>query len=146
MADAHSPQQQALTHACASPCLRVASGGVAGLGKTTLAHVVARHCGYRPLEINASDDRTAATLVGRIHDAVQMQAIIGAARPNCVIIDEIDGATGALCRRPVPTYWRLRMACTSHSSSMACVIHTFSSDHEQQGLRALTCAPVGWCT
>ncbi len=67
----------------------------AGLGKTTLAHVVARHCGYRPLEINASDDRTATTLVSRINDAVQMQAVIGAARPNCVIIDEIDGAAGA---------------------------------------------------
>lgn len=33
--------------------------GPAGLGKTTLAHTVARHCGYRPVEINASDDRTA---------------------------------------------------------------------------------------
>ena len=67
---------------------------VSGLGKTTLAHVVARHCGYRPLEINASDDRTATTLVSRISDAVQMQSMIGAARPNCVIIDEIDGAAG----------------------------------------------------
>jgi len=57
--------------------------------------VVARHCGYRPLEINASDDRTATTLVNRINDAVQMQAVIGSARPNCVIIDEIDGAAGA---------------------------------------------------
>ena len=57
--------------------------------------MVARHCGYRPLEINASDDRTATTLVSRINDAVQMQAVIGSARPNCVIIDEIDGAAGA---------------------------------------------------
>ena len=31
-------------------------------GKTTLAHVVARHCGYRPHEVNASDDRSAAVL------------------------------------------------------------------------------------
>lgn len=65
-----------------------------GLGKTTLAHVVARHCGYRPLEINASDDRTATTLVTRITDAVQMRAVMGSGRPNCVIIDEIDGAAG----------------------------------------------------
>ena len=57
--------------------------------------MVARHCGYRPLEINASDDRTAATLVARIDDAVQMQAVLGSGRPNCVIIDEIDGAAGA---------------------------------------------------
>ncbi|CAL8467057.1 g6593 [Coccomyxa elongata] len=68
--------------------------GAPGLGKTTLAHVVARHCGYRTVEINASDERTAATLRTRISDAVQMQSVMGAGRPNCVIIDEIDGATG----------------------------------------------------
>ncbi len=65
-----------------------------GLGKTTLAHVVARHCGYHPYEINASDDRTAATLATKIQDAVQMTAVLGGGRPNCVIVDEIDGATG----------------------------------------------------
>ncbi len=67
----------------------------AGLGKTTLAHVAARHCGYRPVEINASDDRTAAALSARVADAVQMTAVLGERRPNCVVIDEIDGATGA---------------------------------------------------
>lgn len=35
---------------------------VEGMGKTTLAHVVATHCGYRPFEINASDDRSAPAL------------------------------------------------------------------------------------
>ncbi|KAG2451248.1 hypothetical protein HYH02_003855 [Chlamydomonas schloesseri] len=69
-------------------------GGPPGLGKTTLAHVVARHCGYHPYEINASDDRTAATLATKIQDAVQMTAVLGGGRPNCVIVDEIDGATG----------------------------------------------------
>ncbi|KAK9821413.1 hypothetical protein WJX81_000979 [Elliptochloris bilobata] len=68
--------------------------GAPGLGKTTLAHVAARHCGYRPVEINASDDRSAANLMARVADAVQMTAVLGARRPNCVVIDEIDGATG----------------------------------------------------
>ena len=31
--------------------------GPPGLGKTTLAHVVANHAGYKVVEINASDDR-----------------------------------------------------------------------------------------
>lgn len=66
----------------------------AGLGKTTLAHVVARHCGYHPFEINASDDRNAAGLTQRVNDAVQMRAVVGDGKPNCVIVDEVDGATG----------------------------------------------------
>lgn len=32
--------------------------GPPGLGKTTLAHVAARHAGYNVIEFNASDDRT----------------------------------------------------------------------------------------
>ena len=68
--------------------------GPPGYGKTTLAHIAARHCGYKPVEINASDDRTASTLVSKVNDAVQMQAVIGEKKPNCVIIDEIDGAAG----------------------------------------------------
>ncbi|BBN02524.1 chromosome transmission fidelity protein 18 [Marchantia polymorpha subsp. ruderalis] len=68
--------------------------GPPGLGKTTLAHVVANHCGYRVVEINASDDRVASTLQRKILDAVQMKSVTGDNRPNCLIIDEIDGAIG----------------------------------------------------
>jgi len=68
--------------------------GPPGLGKTTLAHVVARHCGYRSVEINASDDRSGASLTSRVLDAVQMQSVMGEKRPNCLVIDEIDGAAG----------------------------------------------------
>lgn len=56
--------------------------------------MVAAHCGYRPLEINASDDRSASALVARVQDAAQMQAVLGTRRPNCIIIDEIDGTAG----------------------------------------------------
>ena len=73
----------------------------AGLGKTTLAHVVARHCGYRPVEINASDDRSATALVQRVLDSAQMRTVTADARPACIIIDEIDGAVG------MPGYRRL---------------------------------------
>eukprot|EP00741_Cyanophora_paradoxa_P008476 tig00001333_g8201.t1 len=66
--------------------------GPPGLGKTTLAHVAARHAGYRVLEINASDDRTGETLKRRLLDATEMRAMFAGNRPNCVVLDEIDGA------------------------------------------------------
>lgn len=36
--------------------------GPPGCGKTTLAHVLARQCGYRTMEVNASDDRSVTAL------------------------------------------------------------------------------------
>ena len=36
--------------------------GPAGLGKTTLAHIAARHLGYKVQEINSSDDRSAGAM------------------------------------------------------------------------------------
>lgn len=66
----------------------------AGVGKTTLAHVAARHCGYRVVEINASDERSRSALLSAAAAAVQMQPVLGDRRPNCLVIDEIDGALG----------------------------------------------------
>jgi chromosome transmission fidelity protein 18 len=69
--------------------------GCPGIGKTTLAHVLARHAGFRPVEINASDERTAPALTRRLLDAAEMRPLLDAEqRPNAIIIDEVDGATG----------------------------------------------------
>ena len=68
--------------------------GGPGIGKTTLAYVAAKHAGYRVVEVNASDDRSADALRTKVTDAVQMQPVIGDKRPNLVVIDEIDGALG----------------------------------------------------
>ncbi|KAK6507600.1 hypothetical protein TWF481_006027 [Arthrobotrys musiformis] len=72
--------------------------GPPGLGKTTMAHVLARQAGYEPLEINASDDRTASVVKNRIKDVVGTNTVhMGDAKrgkPICVVIDEIDGVTG----------------------------------------------------
>ncbi|KAK3025456.1 hypothetical protein RJ639_041342, partial [Escallonia herrerae] len=68
--------------------------GPPGLGKTTLAHVAARHCGYRVVEINASDNRSSSTIEAKILDVVQMNSVIADSKPKCLVIDEIDGALG----------------------------------------------------
>jgi DNA polymerase III delta prime subunit len=68
--------------------------GPPGLGKTTLVKIVAKHAGYRLMEINASDDRSAKLLKQRIKDATEVQPVFGTRKPVLVVLDEIDGAMG----------------------------------------------------
>ncbi|KAH8106885.1 P-loop containing nucleoside triphosphate hydrolase protein [Cristinia sonorae] len=68
--------------------------GPPGLGKTTLAHIVAKQAGYNIFEINASDARSASVVDDRIRPAVESGSMVGSSKPTLVVIDEIDGATG----------------------------------------------------
>ena len=90
--------------------------GPPGVGKSTLAHIVCKHAGYRPIEVNASDERSKDALVERVTRAMEsttldLANIMGSGgdsgggkkgssnggsrkggKPNCIILDEIDGA------------------------------------------------------
>ncbi|PLW57969.1 hypothetical protein PCANC_00768 [Puccinia coronata f. sp. avenae] len=79
--------------------------GKPGLGKTTMAEVLAAQAGYQVVEINASDDRNSKTVTEQIKNALESRTLDAGAkfggglslksnRPTCVIIDEIDGAGG----------------------------------------------------
>ena len=67
--------------------------GPPGLGKTTLAHLVAKQAGYNVVEINASDERGPDAFRQALLSSTQMRSLMGTdPRPNCLILDEIDGA------------------------------------------------------
>ncbi|GJJ12562.1 hypothetical protein Clacol_006805 [Clathrus columnatus] len=68
--------------------------GPPGLGKTTLAHVIAAQAGYETVEINASDARSAQVVDERIRPALESGSTVGSKKPVLLVIDEIDGATG----------------------------------------------------
>lgn len=70
--------------------------GPPGLGKTTLAYMVAKQAGYNVVEVNASDDRNTEAFKNLLENATQMRSVIDSEnRPNCLIFDEIDGASNA---------------------------------------------------
>ncbi|KAF8969722.1 P-loop containing nucleoside triphosphate hydrolase protein [Flammula alnicola] len=69
--------------------------GPPGLGKTTLAHVIARQAGYEVMEINASDARSGSVVDDRIKPALESGSAVGSTKPVLLVVDEIDGATGA---------------------------------------------------
>ena len=59
-----------------------------GLGKTTLAHTIARHAGYTVREINASDDRSPESFRLALQNGTEMQTTLldQEKRPNCIVL------------------------------------------------------------
>lgn len=66
--------------------------GAPGIGKTTVAHLMAKQCGYDVMEINASDERAATIVKDKINSAIGSHRI-NSSKPVCIIADEIEGAS-----------------------------------------------------
>jgi replication factor C subunit 1 len=62
--------------------------GPPGIGKTTTVHLLCMAVGYKVVEFNASDARSAATIRTIFEDAAK-SGCVGARR--CVVMDEVDG-------------------------------------------------------
>ena len=94
--------------------------GSPGVGKTTLAHIVARHAGYRPVEVNGSDERSESALTERVIRAMEsttLQFGKESNKPNCLILDEIDGADAARSIQALVNIIRAEMPTSKGTSA-----------------------------
>lgn len=61
--------------------------GPPGCGKTTLVRVLANHCKYEVVEINASEDRSANNLIRKLEDIAGNNTIRGNKKPALICLD-----------------------------------------------------------
>jgi len=72
--------------------------GTAGIGKTTLAHLILQKYGYEIIECNASDTRSKKQIRETIGGISKVSVCIDNKnnfKPTAIIMDEIDGLNGA---------------------------------------------------
>ena len=62
--------------------------GPPGIGKTTVAHLVAEVCGYKVIELNASNERSASAVRKWFEEAAGSQHV---GERRVIIMDEVDG-------------------------------------------------------
>jgi chromosome transmission fidelity protein 18 len=90
--------------------------------------------GYFPVEMNASDDRNVEAFKLQIEAATQMRSVLGAnPLPNCLIIDEIDGAPAVIYALFYLSlkYWVLRIIFYLVKASINFLVNTLTQDSGQ---------------
>jgi replication factor C subunit 1 len=65
--------------------------GPPGIGKTTVAHLIAAECGWNVLEFNASDVRSESA----VSNILEKGMGAGLVRRQLVVMDEVDGMSGS---------------------------------------------------
>jgi chromosome transmission fidelity protein 18 len=60
--------------------------GPPGIGKTTMANIISRQCGYEPIIINSSDERTADKLITRIYDTTLINNLNLSKKINLLVL------------------------------------------------------------
>ncbi len=68
-------------------------GGAPGIGKTTIAHVFAKHLDKEIFELNASDLRNKLKLQQVLKPAIQQKSLLK--DDKIILIDEVDGISGS---------------------------------------------------
>jgi replication factor C subunit 1 len=80
--------------------------GPPGIGKTTTAHLIAKECGYKVIEMNASDTRNKKLLETMLKSTLDNTVLDGfltghiktsafdLSDRSCLIMDEVDGTSG----------------------------------------------------
>lgn len=65
--------------------------GPPGCGKTTLIRIVARHCGFHTVEMNASDDVSVDRNQILLQNQLDFQPVFGAKTKPLLVFEELDG-------------------------------------------------------
>eukprot|EP01041_Mallomonas_annulata_P013443 gene13443-28500_t len=105
--------------------------GPPGIGKTTMATIVAKLIGYEVLELNASDARNKNSILEKVSDVVLSKAISmdGSTSRRLVIMDEVDGMGGS-DRGGIP---ELIKVIKASRSPIICICN----DRQSQKIRSL---------
>lgn len=83
--------------------------GTSGTGKSSLVRVVAKHCGYRLVEVNLSNEQSLVEFQNTLSTLNQpSRSLSGPDFPQCLLLDEIDCASTQIINALIAILNRLK--------------------------------------